>query len=67
MLLRNFQNFIKNMSRRVCQCNFTKKFSNVFSKINVLFSYQANIFERTSHAVLKSFAPISYPNVQTTQ
>jgi len=44
VLSHNFQDLIKTC--RVCQCNFTKIFSNAFSKIkvNVVFAYPGKHF-----------------------
>jgi len=40
----------------ICQCNFTKKISDEFSKNNMLFSYQGkHFFEIISHSVFKTF------------
>jgi len=49
-----FNNLLK--ACHVCQCNFTKKFSDEFLKNNVLFSYQGkHSFEIISDGVFKIF------------
>jgi len=49
-----FKNLLKTC--RVCQRNFTKIFSDEFSKNNMLFSYQGkHSFEIISHGVFKTF------------
>jgi len=50
-----FKNLLK--TYRVCQYNFTNKFSDEFSKNNMLFSYQGkHFFEIISHGVFKTFS-----------
>ena len=49
-----FKNLLKTCC--VCQCNFTKKISDKFSKNTVLFSYQGkHFFETISHGIFKTF------------